>query len=500
MVEMIYRKPKWWNVIYDGVDEVQGKLLFGYVLIKKEDAYKVPFEPLYPECSPQKLHIFVVGLRDIEEVHSSLSQMKLKALSTSFDISGDDYDPVVTVPEKIFNRGVNINTYLPITLDVPKNKALCPVLDCFVHDHSNSTNDISDKKLLGLTTIDVSSLLSKYYMSQSERDRLEEIEEHQDIVENLNKSLEVELGGRQAVEEVNYMDLSDDQLFRHIAWELPKRNKIIPDEEYKKHSEATQIYKSSVLSAVKKSKNKPNEKDINKFTLNNMVTENLHEPQRLLPEEGDGELDLDSQRKPFFQEKEPILGPKDIDFKINNQGFPEDRLHKISEKMDPKKFVDDEDIIENEESFRQIGGGGLNINENNNKKPSIGLIPFSEGEVKEKKLSHEQTPVSHEHPSIKNVKVFRPIEEEQEEEKPAQKEKSSKKSSINPIENKLDKEKTPLMKEETANQQKPLNENPQSKNNSIKSNSHKNSMKNSMNLSLSPIKEDPKEYKKKPVY
>ena len=37
---MIYKKPKWWNVIYDGVDDVQGKLLLGYVLIKKEDAFK----------------------------------------------------------------------------------------------------------------------------------------------------------------------------------------------------------------------------------------------------------------------------------------------------------------------------------------------------------------------------------------------------------------------------------------------------------------------------
>jgi hypothetical protein len=153
MVEMIYKKPKWWNVVYDGVDEVQGKLLFGYVLIKKEDAYKVPMEPLYPECTPQKVHIFVVGLRDVEETHSSLSKTKLKALSTSFDISGDEYDPVVTVPEKIVNSGVNINTYLPITVDVPRNRALCPVLDCFIYDHSNSSNDIADKRMLGSTGI-----------------------------------------------------------------------------------------------------------------------------------------------------------------------------------------------------------------------------------------------------------------------------------------------------------------------------------------------------------
>lgn len=182
MVEMIYGKPKWWNVVYDGVDEVQGKLLFGYVLIKKEDAQKVPFEPLYPECSKQKLHIFVVGLRDIEEVHSSLSQLKLKALSTSFDISGDDHDPVTTQPEKILNSGVNINQYLQITIDVPRNRALCPVLDVFAYDHSNTTNDPSAKRLLGLTNIELSSLLAKYYMTASEREREEDLQEQDDVI------------------------------------------------------------------------------------------------------------------------------------------------------------------------------------------------------------------------------------------------------------------------------------------------------------------------------
>ena len=181
MVEMIYKKPKWWNVLYDGVDDVQGKLLMGYVLIKKEDAYKVPYEPLYPSCTPQKIHIVVVGLRDVEEKHSSLSSMKLKALSAAFDISGDDYDPIVTVPDKIVNGGVNINTYLPITVDVPRNRSLCPVLDCFIYDHSNSTNDISEKKLLGLTTIDLSNFLNKYYVSKSERALIEELEENDDV-------------------------------------------------------------------------------------------------------------------------------------------------------------------------------------------------------------------------------------------------------------------------------------------------------------------------------
>ena len=143
--------------------------------------YIVPFEPLYPECTKEKLHIFVIGLRDIEQTHSSLSKMKLKALSASFDISGDDFDPVVTVPEKIYNNGVNINTYLPINVDVPKNKNLCPVLDVFAYDHSNSSNDISVKNLLGLSTINLSKYLTKYYMTAEERAEYEEAKEAENV-------------------------------------------------------------------------------------------------------------------------------------------------------------------------------------------------------------------------------------------------------------------------------------------------------------------------------
>lgn len=64
---MVYQKPKWWNMIYDGTDEVQGTLLVGYALIKSADAHKIPEEKLYPEGKPEKLYIFCVGLRDIEE-------------------------------------------------------------------------------------------------------------------------------------------------------------------------------------------------------------------------------------------------------------------------------------------------------------------------------------------------------------------------------------------------------------------------------------------------
>lgn len=42
-------------------------------------------------------------------------------VSISFDISGDDYDPIYTDYKKVKEKGVNINRLIPITVDVPKN-------------------------------------------------------------------------------------------------------------------------------------------------------------------------------------------------------------------------------------------------------------------------------------------------------------------------------------------------------------------------------------------
>lgn len=80
---MIYQKPRWWNMLYDGTDEVQGTLLVGYAIIKKSEAHKIPLEDLYPDHSSQKIHMFCVGLRNVDE---EVGGKKIKALSSSFDI------------------------------------------------------------------------------------------------------------------------------------------------------------------------------------------------------------------------------------------------------------------------------------------------------------------------------------------------------------------------------------------------------------------------------
>lgn len=48
-VEVLFRKPKWYNIIYDANDTQAGKLLLSYTLIKKEEANLVPMEDMYPK-------------------------------------------------------------------------------------------------------------------------------------------------------------------------------------------------------------------------------------------------------------------------------------------------------------------------------------------------------------------------------------------------------------------------------------------------------------------
>lgn len=464
---MIYKKPKWWNVLYDGIDEVQGKLLLGYVLIKKDDAFKVPYEPLYPTCVPQKINIFVVGLRDVEETHSSLSQIKLKALSTSFDISGDDYDPVVTVPEKILNNGVNINTFLPITVDVPKNKNLCPVLDCFVYDHSGASNDISDKKLLGLTTIDLSNILAKYYMTQSQRDQLEDIQENEDIVEELNKEVNVMIGGarkQEDIKEINYPEMNDDELFRHIAWELPKRKKIIPDDEFTEKKHQDEEYKSIVLKSgvLKNGKRKVSDNKSNSVFKSPPksfpLPQDLIEPKRIILDEEIEENQANENSQIISKGFESSNQEKKLTYTQKKNLFQtmedNNKIHLISEKIDPKNFEDDDDFIDNELSLNNLG------KINKGKGDIIGLT-----DNKIKSSDDVFDPVSHQYISKKSIKVYSPIEdgedllEEKDEEKPISKGNAS------------------VVRIKTLSQK----------------NSKKNSIRNSMHLSLSPILEDPKD-------
>jgi len=47
-VDIYYRKPKWYNMVYDPTNEVCGQLLMSYALIKSEDAPLIKYESIYP--------------------------------------------------------------------------------------------------------------------------------------------------------------------------------------------------------------------------------------------------------------------------------------------------------------------------------------------------------------------------------------------------------------------------------------------------------------------
>ena len=42
-------------------------------------------------------------------------------MSLSFDISGDDYDPITTDATKVKDGGININRTISMDIDVPNN-------------------------------------------------------------------------------------------------------------------------------------------------------------------------------------------------------------------------------------------------------------------------------------------------------------------------------------------------------------------------------------------
>jgi len=64
-LEVIYSKPKWRRIMYDATNTECGRLLMGYVLIKKEEARLVEHEDIYPVCEKQKVHMLTIGLRNV---------------------------------------------------------------------------------------------------------------------------------------------------------------------------------------------------------------------------------------------------------------------------------------------------------------------------------------------------------------------------------------------------------------------------------------------------
>jgi len=66
-LDLLFQRPKWWNVKYDATGETTGKVLMGYALIRKEEAAKVMDEDISELSTMQReINMYCIGVRDIE--------------------------------------------------------------------------------------------------------------------------------------------------------------------------------------------------------------------------------------------------------------------------------------------------------------------------------------------------------------------------------------------------------------------------------------------------
>ena len=128
-VDFVYNKPKWYNVIYEPTEQLQGKILVSCAIFPKlmkdgtDSRLKIPKvdSDIKPSCDRRKLHMYCIGLRDIIE---DCGDFKPKNLYVKFTISIDGFDPISTQRMKIKEGGINLNEELVVEIDVPRNKKL----------------------------------------------------------------------------------------------------------------------------------------------------------------------------------------------------------------------------------------------------------------------------------------------------------------------------------------------------------------------------------------
>lgn len=131
--------------------------MISYAVIKAEDAPKIPLEDIYPKSINHDLHLFLVGVRQIDMQHFGLN--KPNHFHISLDVSGDKQKASITDKEKVTQGNtINFNKYNHMTLDIPVCKALAPMLDIQLHEHH-----LIGSKLAGYTSINMGDLLEEFY-------------------------------------------------------------------------------------------------------------------------------------------------------------------------------------------------------------------------------------------------------------------------------------------------------------------------------------------------
>lgn len=89
-IPLVYVKPMWYPMIYDKKSQIDGKLLLGYVLMKREhyNQYGYIFKKINikPEVSKENISIYSFGVRNL---HLYSKQTQNKNLSYQIKVEGN---------------------------------------------------------------------------------------------------------------------------------------------------------------------------------------------------------------------------------------------------------------------------------------------------------------------------------------------------------------------------------------------------------------------------
>ena len=64
-IDILYRKPKFYNIIYEPTNEKSGEILLAYTLLEKDLVDHIPVEKIKPRSKIISLESYAIGLRDI---------------------------------------------------------------------------------------------------------------------------------------------------------------------------------------------------------------------------------------------------------------------------------------------------------------------------------------------------------------------------------------------------------------------------------------------------
>lgn len=271
VVDIFNGKPRWLPLIYDKKNQVDGKLLLGYSLIPAEsfDAVKLP-SSLKPKGSFQELTLFSVGFRDFvkkivgNNVDNICYDIKINSAFRAPQ-SGKQESEDSFMQTNVFSQKLNASHPIRLMLEVPAIKALCPVMEVFLHRVSL----LGEKQFLGLAQYPLSKELGFIYGDEEDRDYQQKWNDFFVLDKKIGKAEEKKGPNR------------------------PKVRKIKPENKL--------LYIDHMLYEI-------DEKELTRGNLNELTPQNIHKQRllnnsRVLLNEGD-ELPRGVEAEPNFSDED----------------------------------------------------------------------------------------------------------------------------------------------------------------------------------------------------